>query len=376
MVRATAVVAYGANEPCRVEPIVLDDPRPDEILVRVVAAGMCGTDLGIVTGHLPRPTPGVLGHEGAGVVEAVGTAVSDIAVGDTVLLSYSSCGACQPCRSARPALCEQWMSRNVLSSARGDGSATMWRPDGGDLYGRFFGQSSWATLAVVDARCAVRVEPEAPLEILAPLGCCGQTGAGTVFNVLKPSPGASLVVLGTGAVGLCAVMAAALTPATMIIAVDRVPSRLSLARELGATDSIDASQVGAGDLAEELQRLTGGRGVDLALDTTADAAVVRSVVGALAVGGTMALVGAPAFGSEVSVDAHGILRGRSVVGVTEGDADPRLLIPVLARLHSQGRFPLERIIQTYQLDDIDRAIGDLGAGRAIKPVLLPPGSRT
>ncbi|MBT8227377.1 MAG: NAD(P)-dependent alcohol dehydrogenase [Dactylosporangium sp.] len=333
----------------------------------MVAAGLCHTDLSVQAGNVPFAMPGVLGHEGAGVVEAVGDAVTTVAPGDAVLLSFTSCGRCRSCRTGRPALCELWLPMNLLDGARADGSATLHRLDGDELHGHFFGQSSFASHALADERSAVRVAQEDLLAVLAPLGCGVQTGAGTVFNVLRPTPGASIAVVGAGAVGLSAVMAAALTPATTIIAVDRIPWRLDLARELGATDTIDVNEVSLG---EALRQITAGRGVDLALDATGDTGVIATTAAALAVGGTLALVGAPPFGATIPTDVNGMLPGRSVVGVTEGDADPHVLVPVLARLYHQGRFPVDRLVRTYDFADIQSAAQDLHSGHTIKPVLL------
>ncbi|MBN1171129.1 MAG: NAD(P)-dependent alcohol dehydrogenase [Micromonosporaceae bacterium] len=367
MFQTRAAVSYGQGTPFQMETINLDELRSNELLVRMVATGLCHTDLSVHAGHVPCPMPGVLGHEGAGMVEAVGDAVTTAAPGDTVLLSFSSCGRCHWCRAGRPALCEAWLPLNLLAGSRADGSATMRRADGGELHGHFFGQSSLAEFALVDERSAVVVAPDTPLEVLAPLGCGVQTGAGTIFNVLKPRPGASIAILGAGSVGLSAVMAAALTPATTIIAVDRVPSRLSLARALGATDTVDVTEA---DLGEALRDLTRGRGVDLAMDATGSTDIISAAVPCLAIGGRLALVGAPPFGSTIPVDVNGMLTGRSVVGVTEGDADPHTLLPILVSLYHQGRFPVDRLVKTYQFEELELAAEDLRSGRTVKPVLL------
>ena len=362
----TAAVVRAAGKPFTIEQIALHGPAEHEILVRMVAAGMCHTDLAVQAGHLPFPLPGVLGHEGAGVVEAVGAAVTSVAPGDQVLLSFTSCGQCAGCRSGHPALCDTWLPRNLLGGARPDGSAPLSGPDGDALHGHFFGQSSFSALALVDERSAVRVAADTPLAALAPLGCGVVTGAGTVFNVLKPRPGASIAILGAGTVGLSAVMAAALSPAAQIIAVDRVPDRLDLARELGATDTVDTTGV---DLAAVLIELTRGRGADLVLDATGVPAVITAGLAGLAVGGRLAFVGAPPFGTTVPVDVNAMLPGRSAVGVTIGGAETQSLLPALVRLYEQGRLPIDRLITTYDFADIQNAADDIHAGRTIKPVL-------
>lgn len=366
LVTAAAAV-HGAGKPFTVEQITLNGPADHEVVVRMVAAGMCHTDLSVQAGFIPFPLPGVLGHEGAGVVEAVGAAVTSVAAGDRVLLSFTSCGSCGACRDGRPALCETWLPRNLLAGARPDGTAPLADSDGGELHGAFFGQSSFARHALVDERSVVKVGPDAPLEVLAPLGCGVVTGFGTVVNVLDPGPGQSLAVLGAGSVGLSAVMAAALSPAEQIIVVDRVPERLALARELGATHTVDTS--GGADLAAALTELTGGRGVDRVLDATGVPALISAGIAALAAGGVFAFVGAPPFGTTVPVDVNAMLPGRTLVGVTIGDAQTQSLIPAMVRLHAQGRLPVEKLITGYPFDQIQQAADDIHAGKVIKPVL-------
>jgi aryl-alcohol dehydrogenase len=362
----SAAVVHGAGKPFTIEEIVLNGPADHEVVVRMVAAGMCHTDLTVQAGFIPFPVPAVLGHEGAGVVEAVGAGVTSVAPGDHVLLSFTSCGACGSCQGGQPSLCDTWLPRNLLDGKRADGSAPLAGAGGGAVHGHFFGQSSFSELALADERSVVKVDADAPLDVLAPLGCGVITGVGTVFNVLKPAPGATVAVLGAGSVGLSAVMAAALTPAARIIVVDRVPQRLELARELGATDVVDTTGT---DLAEALAGLTGGRGVDRILDATGVPAVISAGIASLAAGGVFAFVGAPPFGTTVPVDVNGMLPGRTLVGVTIGAAQPQSLVPALVRLQAQGRLPVEKIVTAYDFAQIQEAADDIHAGRTIKPVL-------
>jgi aryl-alcohol dehydrogenase len=361
--RAAVVESGGA--PFTLSDVVLDEPGPHEAVVRMVATGLCHTDLGVASGGLPFPLPGVLGHEGAGVVEAVGLAVTGVAPGDHVVLSFTSCGDCRNCRDGHPAYCATWLPLNLIGGRRADGTGTISR-GGEELGGHFFGQSSFAERALVDERSLVKVDPEVPLTSIAPLGCGVQTGVGAVWNVLKPVTGSTVVVLGAGAVGLSAVMAAALTPATTIVAVDRVPERLSLARELGATHTVDTAEA---DLAEALARITAGQGADGVVETTGNVAVLRQGVDALAARGTLVVVGAPPFGTEVALDVNGLLGGKRVVGLTLGDAETQTFVPALVQLVKEGRLPLHRLVSTYPFADIDQAVRDMGAGKAIKPVL-------
>lgn len=361
--RAAVVESGGA--PFTLCDVELAEPGSHEAVVRMVATGLCHTDLGVASGGLPFPLPGVLGHEGAGVVEAVGPAVTGVAPGDHVVLSFTSCGDCRNCRGGHPAYCATWLPLNLIGGRRADGTGTLSR-DGEELGGHFFGQSSFAERALVDERSLVKVDPEVPLTSIAPLGCGVQTGVGAVWNVLKPVTGSTVVVLGAGAVGLSAVMAAALTPATNIVAVDRVGERLELAKELGATHTVDA---GEADLGEALAGITGGQGADGVVETTGNVGVLRKGVDALAARGTLVVVGAPPFGTEVALDVNGLLGGKQVVGLTLGDAETQTFIPALVRLVKEGRLPLHRLISTYPFAEIDQAVRDMGAGKAIKPVL-------
>ncbi|MFR0355456.1 NAD(P)-dependent alcohol dehydrogenase [Streptomyces sediminimaris] len=361
--RAAVVESGGA--PFTLADVELDAPGPHEAVVRMVAAGLCHTDLTVAGGGLPFPLPGVLGHEGAGVVEAVGPAVSGVAPGDHVVLSFTSCGECRNCRAGHPAYCATWLPLNLIGGRRADGSSTL-RRDGAPLGGHFFGQSSFAERALVDERSLVKVDADVPLETVAPLGCGVQTGVGALWNVLRPAAGSTVVVLGAGAVGLSAVMAAALTPATRVVAVDRVAERLSLAEELGATHTV--STAGA-DLGEALAEITGGQGADGVVETTGSPAVLRQGVDALAARGTLVVVGAPPFGTEVALDVNGLLGGKRIVGLTLGDAETQTLVPALVRLVRDGRLPLHRLISTYPFAEIGRAVRDMSAGKAIKPVL-------
>lgn len=364
-ITTTAAVVETGGAAFELGDVQLDEPRPHEVLVRMVAAGVCHTDLGVASGALPFPLPGVLGHEGAGVVERVGAAVAGVAPGDHVLCSFASCGGCDNCRHGHPAYCRTWLPLNLIGGTRPDGTSPVSRGES-TLGGHFFGQSSFARLAVVDERSIVKVDPSAPLELLAPLGCGVQTGAGAVWNVLAPRPGDHVLITGAGAVGLCAVMAARLTPAATIIAVDRVAERLELAATLGATHTIDAT---ATDVGERVTTITGGLGVHGAVETTGNVGVLRTTVEALAPRGTAVIVGAPPFGTTVELNVNAMIPGRTVTGMTLGDSEIQTLIPVLVDLVISGRFPLHKLIRFYDFSDINTAVADMTSGVAIKPVL-------
>lgn len=361
----SAAVLDGPGSPFTVTDVELDGPRPREVLVRVAAAGICHTDLTVQDGGIPFPLPGVLGHEGAAVVEEVGSGVTAVRPGDRVLLSFASCGRCGNCLGGHPAYCDTWVVDNLITGARPDGTHTVHR-GGAGIGGRFFGQSSFASHALVDESCLVPVGEEAPLEVLAPLGCGVQTGFGAVWNVLRPRAGATLVVMGVGGVGLAAVMASAQMPLRAVVAVDLVPERLALAAELGATHIIDTSTE---DVSERLAEITGGRGADAVVESTGDPRVLRTAVDALAIRGECAIVGAPPAGSEVSLDVQGMLVGKRVVGVTLGAARPQRMLPWLVELHEAGRLPMERLVTFYSLDQINQATADMRAAKTVKPVL-------
>ena len=365
MTTTKAAIVETGGAPFTLADIDLDEPRPNEAIVRMVAAGLCHTDLGVASGGLPFPLPGVLGHEGAGIVERVGSAITSVAPGDHVILSFTSCGQCGNCRDGHPAYCATWLPLNLIGGVRDDGSHTITR-DGTAVGGHFFGQSSFSQFALVDERSMIKVDPEVPLESIAPLGCGVQTGAGAIWNVLRPRPGDSIVILGAGAVGLSAVMAAALSPATTIIAVDRVAERLELARELGATHVIDATDT---DVVDIVGKITGGAGADGVVETTGSTTVLRSGADILAARGTLVIVGAPPFGSEVSLDVNAMIPGRKVVGLTLGDSETQSLIPALVELVRTGRLPIEKLITRYAFEDIGQAVQDMTSGKTIKPVL-------
>uniref|UniRef100_UPI002A81622C alcohol dehydrogenase catalytic domain-containing protein n=1 Tax=Streptomyces sp. CRN 30 TaxID=3075613 RepID=UPI002A81622C len=271
MRRVRAAVTEAPGAPFTVRDADLEDPRPREVLVRMTAAGICHTDLAMRDTWPRRLTPMVFGHEGAGRVEAVGAEVTGVAPGDHVCLSFARCGACESCAAGHPAYCHAARALN-FSGGRGDGTTPLAR-DGAPLHAGFFGQSSFATYAVVHESGVVKVDPGLPAAVAAPLGCSGQTGAGTVLNRLRPAPGSSLVVLGAGGVGLSALMAAVAVGCDPVVAVDPVASRRALAVALGATAAL-----APGDgLVAALLDLTGG-GAQHVVDTTGRPETARLAV--------------------------------------------------------------------------------------------------
>jgi len=358
-------VTESKEAPFAVQELELGELRDDEVLVEVAASGICHTDLVCRDQWIPVPLPAVLGHEGAGTVLAVGSAITNVAVGDRVGMTFNSCGRCRFCLRGESPYCLDIFGRN-FAAARPDGTSALSR-EGDRVHGHFFGQSSFATHAVATARNVVKLPDDVPFEIAAPFGCGIQTGAGGVLNALCPPVGSSLVVTGTGAVGLAAIMAAVIAGCGTIVGVDIRPNRLELARDLGATHVIDSS---SGDFGDEVRRITGG-GADYALETTGDPAVPRSAFEALAPRGELGVIGAPPFGTDVSLEVQSILSvGRAIRGIVEGDSVPELFVPMLIDLWQQGRFPVDRMMVTYDFDRINDAVHDAEAGTTIKPVLV------
>ena len=347
-----AAVWRTPSRPLKIECLELEGPRADEVLVRLVASGICHTDIDFCQSEGSGPV--VLGHEGAGVVERIGKAVAGIKPGDHVVLSYQSCGRCRPCRTGHPADCQRFWEAN-FGFGRLDGTNAL----RGGVRGHFFGQSSFSTHALATIRNVVKVPKSLPLDLLAPLGCGIQTGAGTVMNSLAVRAGSSVAVFGAGSVGLAAVMAAHIVKARTIVAVDINNRRLKLARELGATHSINNRRSG---LAGSIKAITGG-GVDYIVESTANHEMEQFAADLLNPGGRAALLsGASAPGR--------LPGGRHVLSVIQGDAVPQKFIPKLIKLYQDGRFPFDRLVKFYDFTKINRAIADSKRGTAVKPVLL------
>ncbi|MGW0570254.1 NAD(P)-dependent alcohol dehydrogenase [Streptomyces tauricus] len=365
-VTVTAAVARTTGAPLTIETLQLDDLRANEVRVRMVASGVCHTDAIVRDGVYPTPLPAVLGHEGAGVVEAVGSAVTTVETGDHVVLSAAYCGHCVQCRAGQMAYCENLMAED-FGGARTDGTTSL-ASDQGPVSSHFFGQSSFATYANVVENSVIKVDAEAPLATLAPLGCGLQTGAGAVLNELRPEAGTSLVVFGVGAVGSAAIMAAKVAGCTTIIAADLHDSRLELAKEIGATHAVNSAAM---NVVEEIARITGGQGVNYALDTTAVPAVLSQAAEALATRGTLALVGAARPGTEVPFEiGTSLVKGWTFKTIVQGSSVPQVFIPRLVELWEQGRFPFDKLVRPYELDDINTAFADSANGSVIKPVVV------
>ena len=362
--KATAALALSPGQPFTFAEVELADLRDDEVRVRMVATGICHTDVAVKEQSVQLPLPMVLGHEGAGIVEEVGSAIRHLAPGDHVVLSGDSCGVCRRCHAGLPSYCDEFVERN-LTGFRTDGSSPL-RLDGEPLRGRFCGQSSFATLSICPGRSAIKISSDLPLELMGPLGCGLTTGVGTVMNALRPSPGSSIVVFGVGTVGLSAVMGAQLCGCETVIAVDVHPARLEMARELGATVAIDA---GREDVVATILGLTSG-GADFSVECSGNPDAVAQAVACLGRPGWCAQVGAPPGGTKVPMDMDHIGFGRGIRGVVLGDANPQNFVPYLAALYRDSRLPFDRMVRYYDFADINQAVHDSAVtGEVIKPIL-------
>jgi aryl-alcohol dehydrogenase len=363
--KVTAAVVESKGAPFALQELELGELRDDEVLVKVAASGICHTDLICRDQWYPVPLPAVLGHEGAGVVEAVGSAITRFAPGDHVGMSYDSCGSCAACSKSLAFYCHEFFEFNFASSRPADGSSALSR-DGTLIHAHFFGQSSFATHSVARERNLVKLDDSIALATVAPFGCGIQTGAGSVLNVMKPDSGSSIAIFGAGAVGLAAVMAAKVAGCTTIVVVDLRTSRLELSRELGATHIVDGSK---DDALEAIRSHTAG-GSDFSLEATGSPEALRAAIDCLAPTGVAGVIGAPAFGTEAFFDVNHLLTGGRVIrGIVEGESIPTEFLPRLIELWQRGEFPVERMMTFYDFHQIDQAAHDAEAGRVIKPVL-------
>ncbi|KAH7381430.1 hypothetical protein DE146DRAFT_670584 [Phaeosphaeria sp. MPI-PUGE-AT-0046c] len=380
-IHPTATTAIVCDEPkdgqvqWRKTTLHLREPQSDEVLVRIVASGICHSDIGVSS--FPPGTPGfsaypkVLGHEGAGIVERAGSQVLHVKKGNMVLLSFDHCGkaTCRGCVDDTPGYCEEFHSRNLL------GEENVYRTkDGTSITGSFFGQSSFSHLALVKSMSVVNVselvKDEEELKLFAPLGCGVQTGAGAVTELVNAGKQDVIAVFGLGGVGLSAVMAAKMRGARTIIGVDRVQSRLDLARELGATHCIDTSSFDSltVDLVRAIRDVVPS-GTNASFDTTGMKAIIDAGIQCLHQKGQMVLIGI--VDGSISVDLGALLTsGTAIRGCIEGNAKPSQFIPQMIQWYRQGNFPIEKMVKMYSSDDFEAALKDMHSGEIIKPILL------
>ncbi|HJX30440.1 MAG TPA: NAD(P)-dependent alcohol dehydrogenase [Thermodesulfobacteriota bacterium] len=362
--KATAAVVHEKAQKFQLEDVVIDDPKAGEVLIKIVSSGICHTDIVAQEQFFPVPLPAVLGHEGAGIIEKVGEGVKDMKPGDHVVISFATCGTCRYCLTGHAYACEGIFPLNFLGKMD-DGTHRIHQKE--QNLSTFFGQSSFATYAVANARGVVKVDKDVDLRLLAPLGCGIQTGAGAIINTLRPPAGSTVAVFGTGTVGMSALMASKVVGCTTRIAVDIFDSRLELAQELGATHTINAKNVN--NVVEEIKKITGG-GVDYAIEAAGIPALLRQATDSLATMGTVAVVGAPPVGTDVNLHVFElIVTVKSVVGVHQGSSIPKIFIPKLIELYKNGQFPFDKLIKLYSFKDINQAAEDSKKGTVIKAIL-------
>lgn len=367
-VTAKAAVVRELGKPFQMETIQVAAPRDFEVRVRIAGVGICHTDI-VVRDGFNVPAPVVLGHEGAGVVEAIGAKVRRVKVGDHVVLSYNSCGHCKACKDDRPPFCQGFYPHN-FSGVRPDDNSSPLSIGGVMMHGNFFGQSSFATYAVAHERNTVVVDKSLPLEIMGPLGCGIQTGAGAVARALGLKKGQSIAIFGGGAVGLSGLLAAVALEAATTIVVELNPERGKLAKALGATHVINPKETP--DVLAAIKELSGG-GVTHAMDTTGRPAVIETAFQTLLPGGMLGLIGVPPPDGVLSINLMDLLiRGVGVKTIIEGDADPQEFIPQMVSWYQDGKFPFDRLISKFTFDQINEACHASEKGTAIKPVLVMP----
>jgi aryl-alcohol dehydrogenase len=356
--KTEAAVSRAGTRAPKIETLDIDGPRAHEVLVRMVASGVCHTDL-MIHGRTDSK-PMVLGHEGAGIVERLGAGVTSVKRGDHVVLASDSCGRCAMCATNLPSYCYDGLDLNFGGTRPG---GSVYRKGKERIGGRFFGQSSFSRLSIAAERSVVKVDQDVPLDIVAPMGCGVLTGAGSVLNALKVGHGQSIAVFGAGGVGLSAIMAARLVGAAHIIAIDVQPARLELAKELGATETIDGKKQ---DVVKAIRRIC-PRGVDFSYNTTEAAKTYTQALECLAMRGVAGFVTTP--GGDWKPDMWSMLGGgKTMRGIIGGDAPAQVLIPELIGYWKQGRFPFDRMIRHFDFDDIAGAFRASGHD-AVKPVL-------
>ena len=363
--KITAAVVNGVNEDYELEQLTLGELYPDEVIVKMVASGVCHSDEALRVGDAAFPMPAVLGHEGSGIIVEVGSAVNKFDVGDQVVMAYNYCGTCPSCRTGHPSSCNDWVPLN-MSGARLDGSHIFSKEDGTPV-SNFFAQSSFATHTITHANNLIKVDPEEDLRLIGPLGCGLLSGFGTVVNGLKPKTASSIAVFGIGAVGLGALMTAKIVGCSTIIAVDIHDERLETARELGATHTINSRTE---DLAARIAEISGEQGVDYSVDTTGISSVMKASIDVLAIGGVCAPVAVTPNSIEMNTFMDLVLSNRKLIGVLMGDAVPQLAIPELIKFHKEGKFPFEKLVKFYKFDEINQATADSNSGQTIKPILI------
>jgi S-(hydroxymethyl)glutathione dehydrogenase / alcohol dehydrogenase len=356
-----AAVLHAANQPLTIEEVVLARPGSREVLLRTAFAGLCHSDLHFIEGLYPHPTPCVLGHESAAIVEAVGDGVSYVKPGDHVVTCLSVfCGTCPQCLTGHPNLCENTEVKLPPGTAR----RLSWK--GGEVVHQFTNLSSFAEQMLVHENAVVKIDPDIPLDRAALVGCGVMTGVGAVFNAAKVEPGATVAIIGCGGVGLSAVNGAALAGAERIIAIDTVPAKLDLARELGATDTLNASNA---DPVKQVMEMTGG-GVQYSFEALGTKRTAEQAFEMLRGGGVATIIGMVPLGVKIELHGYSFLRDRKLQGTSMGGNRFRVDMPRLLSLWRQGRLKLDHLISgRLRLDQINDGFAALKSGAPVRQLI-------
>ena len=355
-----AAVLHAANQPLTIEEVGLTKPASREVQLRTAFAGLCHSDLHYMEGLYPHPTPCVLGHESAGIVEAVGDGVTYVKPGDHVITCLSVfCGTCPQCLTGHPNLCENTEVKMLPGVAR----RMTWN---GQQLNQAFNLSSFAEQMLVHENAMVKIDSDIPLDRAALVGCGVMTGVGAVFNAAKVKPGATVAVIGCGGVGLSAVNGAALAGAERIIAIDTVPSKLELARTLGATDTLNASNA---DPVKAVREMTGG-GVQYSFEALGTKTTAEQAFQMLRGGGTATIIGMVPFGVKIELHGFDFLRDRKIQGTSMGGNRFRVDMPRLLSLWRQGRLKLDHLISgRLRLDQINDGFAALKSGAPVRQLI-------
>lgn len=364
--KARAAVLFEARQKLSIEQVDVSDPRAGEVLVHMAAGGVCHSDLHVMKGDLSAPLPAILGHEGAGIVAAVGPGVKDVQPGDHVIpLWRLSCGECEYCTGGRPALCTAGIEIRKTGTLPGGGTGFSLK---GKEIKRFGGVSTFSEYSVIPEKALLKIPKDFPLDRAALLGCAVITGFGAVVNAAQVRPGSLVAVFGAGGVGLNVIQTAALSGAAMIIAVDLRDSKLEFARQFGATHSVNASQ---GNPVEQVRAITGGRGVDYAFEVVGLPATMRQAFDVLARRGVAVVVGIGPTSAEVSIPVIPLAwEDRVLMGSLYGSARPRIDILKLMDLYRAGKLKLDELLtRSYPIEQINDAYAALERGEVARSVV-------
>jgi S-(hydroxymethyl)glutathione dehydrogenase/alcohol dehydrogenase len=359
-----AAVLHAYDTPLVIESLAMRDPRPDEVLVKMGASGVCHSDLSVIRAKLPVPPPSVLGHEGAGTVEAVGKAVTSLKPGDHVVLSWvDSCGRCVYCVSGKPHLCEQ----TVMESLTGQDDVFS---KGSTRIGRMAGVGSFAESTIVRERAAIKIDPDIPLDRACLVGCGVMTGVGAAINTVQMQPGDTVAVFGCGGVGLNVIQGAALSGAGRIIAVDLAPRKLEMARTFGATDVVQAG--GGTDAPAAVKELTGGLGADYAFEVIGSPEVILQAYLSIRRGGAVVVVGVAALDAMAAIPAGGlVLEEKRVIGSLYGSTNQQRDMPKLLDLYKGGKLKIDELVsRRIALDDVNAAFDAMEKGEVARSVIV------